>query len=300
MTVNRNVPTVAVHVRTDPIRDRDLFYDNAFGIADEIADLFIPRMSASPASQQVYVKVREIWPFWTDGSTTNTYRVTFNSPFGAAFPSYSLTFLDRSTDGTAQTLACRTLGQTFGANSGGDQQGPILLNLTAINGSAPCGPQSIPPAVLKAQVIAHEAGHKLGLRHTSRLAYWDPAVTTANLPGLAADRFAHEATPDFLYLRLQWSAGVPLERPGGSRGALAGILQDWILADPGYIHQHSPTDRVSAFGIPDSIIDLTQPMFIEIPSGHIMDWTPDPITALNLWFFQPGELLQLCIRTQCP
>lgn len=49
MTVNRNVPEVALHVRTDGILDRDLFHDNTLGLGDEISDIFIPRMSVPPA-----------------------------------------------------------------------------------------------------------------------------------------------------------------------------------------------------------------------------------------------------------
>lgn len=72
-----------------------------------------------------------------------------------------------------------------------------------------------------------------------------------------------------------------------------------FVSDSGHIYQHTPNGRVTSFSIPDSIIDLMQPVFVEIQSGFIMDWTPAPITALDLWFFQAGELLQLCVKEHC-
>lgn len=235
-----------------------------------------------------------MWPIWREDLS---FRVNFNSIYATVHPSYSLTFRDESA-----SLPCRTLGETELGNRGG--AGSITkLDLNAINGSAPCGSQSVPAGVLKARVIAHEAGHKLGLRHTNRLTYWDPAISTANISGLAVDRFAHESTPDFLYMRLAWAVGVLLDQPGAGRGALAGIRQDWIQASdppPGHLYQHTPNDRVTSFSIPDSIIDLTQPVFVEIQSGFITDWTPAPITALDLWCLATGDLLQLCIKEHCP
>lgn len=189
---------------------------------------------------------------------------------------------------------------------------------------------SLDQDILRAEVVAHESGHRFGLGHPQRTIHYLPMTfsyptDTQPVLALTLDQFTVDFPNQWILPWLTtygWFDSV--------LGASVNVFSDGILPGVGALNTNinnngpiplSPGIRWPGTGSMNPAIWQERytnplnlqpmadgsgaPLVLEFPRGYIMDWTPDyrkltPGQVFTSWDFDPGDKTKMCVKAVCP
>jgi Divergent InlB B-repeat domain len=187
---------------------------------------------------------------------------------------------------------------------------PILIDNQNITDCAAL--YGFPQAVWRAQVVAHETGHRLNIPHPHREAPWVPIAdfTPASLANLPPANYASTAPAQAPVTAYVWKSSYVFgprrfatESVTGDGGVLAGV--DFGAPSRVFPVPPAPEADNSVFSVNvPAALPLTggtpEVIWLQIQEQHMMDWTPR-FTLANMadWTFMPRDLLNMCLTRPC-
>jgi hypothetical protein len=173
--------------------------------------------------------------------------------------------------------------------------------------------EAFPVNVLQDLIVAHEAGHKLQLRHPS---YTSTAITydAGKLPSLPLGQYMVDpGIANTIHIALdEYGYNLPLSPENAAKGIRVYVVP--IQADKpiGYTILSRVPDDASHFSMPtyydEDVTNLYKLTLSSPPSpssivvntlrGTIMDWTARlSRQALSDWMFTPAQLSSICVQS---
>lgn len=314
-----------VQTRTDPFITKDVFYLDNAAIAPSLQAILAPQ-TAGPNGvcgqaanlNGVPCMLFHNTPFEMVGLDDANAPVTADTPVRR---------FNRNSTGPTIGKAIIYLAWDLGGNCAGpppfttvtgnaqslinDGTKPILIDNQNI---ADCAAAfGYPQAVWRAQVVAHETGHKLTIWHPHREAPWVAFVdfspaSLANLPAANYTSTAPALPPVTAYV---WKASYIFGRfrfGAESPSTDGGLFTNGVTFDhPAIVFPAPPApeadNSVYSWNVPVAlplIAGTPGVMWLNIQELHIMDWSPR-LTLVNMpdWTFMPRDILNMCLTIPC-
>lgn len=297
-----------VHVRTNPAAVKDVFLHDGAGIIASLRALLDPRTAPYLAYYQILEQSARFKPppapansvgkhNWNGIGTNQAFAMVYVDPGGSTCPA----------------------GQPELGNAGSfvnDGTTPISIYYGVITACANGELHFSDPEVLRAQVVAHETAHKLGLLHPLRLASFANVVVDPDNPSSVAslgyDQFATQGS----YTLYPWSrdyihpagSGIRVKAEQVTNGGALNLNTEATIHAPVDFYRANASDDIEVVRVAvDNAISIDPAtgnpygIFIKTQNGYIMDWTPRrTLQTLPEWNFAPGDLEKLCPKQSCP
>jgi hypothetical protein len=299
-----------VHVRTNPVAVKDVFYWDQAGVGDAVRAIFQPAASPGMSLYQILDQSANLLPPTPSSpypvAKHNRNSATPNGPSG-----FAVVYMSGGPADCA--LAGNELGVTYTKRNDGSDA--ILIENDAITCTA--NRFTYASATLLGQVVAHETGHKFGIEHPRRTpgnpAYIDLA-TLGDVGALGPNQFTFDTTAQLIYVWLSsYSHSDTMSATGTSTVNSEHVARPLGLT----VANGSPGD----LGIPSEVpgtrtgntaiysIHYTNPLgtmagggyanlIVEIQEMLIMDWAPN--FNVMAWAFNPRDILAMCVKQTCP
>ena len=183
---------------------------------------------------------------------------------------------------------------------------PILIDNSHLTDCA--ASFGFPRDVLKAQDVAHETGHRLGISHPHREAPYTPfadfSAASLTLPAGEYTSTTPAVAPVTAYVWLGQYAFGSNTFKSEALTIDGGILSATSYSPGGNVYVTPARDAaVVSMTIPTTISLAAIPpdvMWVSVQEQHIMDWSPR-LTLINManWTFNPRDLLNMCAAKRC-
>jgi hypothetical protein len=309
------------HVRTNPIVEKDVFFAEFYpGFANALYDILGANRYGTSGEFHNYRRVLgEVIEELTFGNILDGTRPhNRNSETGQG--AYALVFINHNFGSGG---ACGTLGDTLRDDVGFANNGfPVRIDDAAIQACSQTTLFPYPSDVLRAQVIAHEAGHKMSRPHGTRGASFVSTGYSCCIlpfPSITTDQWTLDASnsqwvyywqneyfwpvgatsflpvlPEPLFLSSGPMSGMsvtqyaPLYRPSGGGYAIYRAQMSSPVSQP-------PTGTIT------TIISQRGYLMDHTPRLAVTDQGPPRMRLAQDWVFDPvADLPRLCIKVSCP
>ena len=299
-----------VHVRTDPVGAKDVFYDDQAGLASSAIRGNILENAMGP-----YIK---FWQITDTAANFDPARATTQSVFQhnrntiTNSIGFAMVYVNADLGGTCGR-AIGNLNIKLGNSGTLQNDGTVPLKIDTDQISA-CSPLlSFPGAVMLAQVVAHETGHKLGLSHPFKSVPYQLVLPSA-ISTLQQTNYTADEDNNLIYTWLEdYLYGTGRKKADGiilGPGVLGNNIEDGTvteIASPNPVYRPVSADQaVFQFNFQnplakDSITGIPYRLYLSIQERHIMDWTPRlTLQTAGEWTFNPAHLTQACPKASCP
>ncbi|MFN7923779.1 MAG: hypothetical protein U0Q16_27000 [Bryobacteraceae bacterium] len=266
--------------RTDPKTKQDVFFLDPSG---QFRDAVAPILGAQGGSNPIHV-YRQVRSDQVDSNRAVNFK-------GLGIrDGFAVTYQDSSLPGGI-------LGDAGGSRNDGST--PIMIDVAKVRAFS--ARVQFDPALMLAQVVAHETGHKFGRRHPLRT----PCCTEVALPSVpntldavSLSQFGVRGSQRRqIYIRLsEYQDPVSSVR----------LMADSYVIEPPKDHRNTIQVRDSVAGVHlyriafESAIPASPNHWVQIQEARIMDWSPRvTLRSAPEWAFSAEDFSGLCVHPNC-